>query len=64
MCSSCDNKYNEQRSLSVFSKLFRCKHRHVFLTISKELKIYFRQDRNRLNYLFETSLKKNTKTNN
>lgn len=55
MCSSCGNKYNEQRSLSIFSKLFRYKHRHVVLTIPKELRIYFRQDRNRLNYLFQAS---------
>ena len=28
-CSSCGNKYNEQRSLCIFSKLFKARHRHV-----------------------------------
>lgn len=55
MCSSCGNKYNKQRELSIFSKLFRYKHRHVVFTIPEELRIYFRQDRNRFNYLFKAS---------
>lgn len=54
-CSSCGNKYNEQRSTSIFSKLFRCKHRHVVFTIPEDLRHYFRRDRKRLNLLFEAS---------
>ena len=55
MCSSCGNKYNKQRETSVFSKLFKCKHRHVVFTIPDELRVYFRQDRKRFNYLFKAT---------
>lgn len=55
ICSSCGNKYNEQRSTSIFSKIFKWKHRHVVFTIPKELRRFFREDRKRLNYLFEAS---------
>lgn len=55
ICSSCGNKYNEQRSNSIFSKLFKCKHRHVVFTIPKELRRYFREDRTRLNLLFKAA---------
>lgn len=55
MCSSCGNKYNKQRSISIFSKLFKCKHRHVVFTIPEDLRIYFRKDRKRFNYLFKAS---------
>ena len=55
MCSSCGNKYNIQRSTSIFSKLFKCKHRHVVFTIPKDLRIYFRKDRRRLNFLFKAA---------
>lgn len=55
MCSSCGNKYNTQRSISIFSKLFKYKHRHVVFTIPDDLRVYFRKDRKRLNYLFEAS---------
>lgn len=52
-CSSCGNKYNKQRETSIFSKLFKCKHRHIVFTIPDELRVYFRQDRKRFNYLFK-----------
>lgn len=55
MCSSCGNKYNKQRSTSIFSKLFKCKHRHVVFTIPDELRVYFRQDRKRFNLLFKAA---------
>ena len=55
MCSSCGNKYNVQRATSIFSKLFRYKHRHVVFTIPEDLRIYFRKDRKRLNYLFKAA---------
>jgi len=54
-CSSCGNKYNEARSISIFSKLFKTKHRHVVFTIPDSLRHYFREDRNRLNLLFKAS---------
>lgn len=55
MCSSCGNKYNVQRATSIFSKLFKYKHRHVVFTIPEDLRIYFRKDRKRLNYLFKAA---------
>lgn len=55
MCPSCGNKYNELRSNSIFSKLLRWKHRHVVFTVPEELRRYFREDRNRLNYLFDAA---------
>ena len=55
LCSSCGSKYNKQRSDSIFSKLFKCKHRHVVFTIPEDLRVYFRQNRKRLDYLFQAS---------
>ena len=55
MCSSCGNKYNNQRQASIFSKLFKFKHRHVVWTIPEDLRRYFREDRKRLNLLFKAS---------
>ena len=55
MCSSCGNKYNVQRATSIFSKLFKYKHIHVAFTIPEDLRIYFRKDRKRLNYLFKAA---------
>lgn len=52
---SCGNKYNEDRSISIFSKLFNFPHRHVVWTIPKELRRYFREDRSRLNLIFEAA---------
>lgn len=40
-CSSCGNKYNEDRAISIFSKLFKWKHRHVVFTIPEELRPFF-----------------------
>ena len=54
-CSSCGNKYNEDRTISIFSKLFKHTHRHVVWTIPKELRRYFREDRSRLNLIFEAA---------
>ncbi|MDD2391630.1 MAG: transposase [Bacilli bacterium] len=54
-CSSCGNKYNEARSISLISKLFRSKHRHVVFTIPEELRRVFREDRKRFNLLFKAS---------
>lgn len=54
-CSSCGNKYNEDRAISIFSKLFNWRHRHVVFTIAEDLRGYFRNDRNLLNLLFDAS---------
>ena len=54
-CSSCGNKYNENRAISIRSKLFRWKHRHVVFTIPEELRVYFRNNRMLLNLLFKAS---------
>jgi hypothetical protein len=55
ICSSCGNKYNEQRTNSIMSKLFRYKHRHVVFTIPEDLRRYFKEDRKRLNLLFDAA---------
>ena len=54
-CSSCGSKYNEERSISIHSKLFNAKHRHVVFTIPEELRGYFRNNRKLLNLLFLAS---------
>lgn len=54
-CSSCGIKYNEDRTISIHSKLFNFKHRHVVFTIPKELRGYFRNNRKLLNLLFYAS---------
>ncbi len=58
-CPSCSNKYNKQRSASIFSKLFNC---NVVFTIPDELRSYFRQDKKRfmkvLVYLLENDIGK------
>ena len=54
-CSSYGNKYNEDRAISIHSKLFNFKHRHVVFTIPKELRGYFRNNRKLLNLLFYAS---------
>lgn len=55
VCSSCGNKYNNQREISIFSKFFKYKHRHVVFTIPEKLRPYFRLDRRRFQYLFDAS---------
>ena len=47
--------YNEDRATSIFSKLFKWKHRHVVFTIPEEVRVFFRNNRNLLNLLFEAS---------
>ena len=54
-CSSCGNKYNDSRAISIFSKLFKWKHRHVVFTIPEELRPFFQNDRSLLNLLFKAS---------
>ena len=54
-CSSCGNKYNEDRAISIFSKLFNWRHRHIVFTIPEDLRGFFRNDRSLLNLLFKAS---------
>lgn len=54
-CSSCGNKYNEDRANSIFSKLINWKHRHVVFTIPEDLRCYFRNNRKFLSLLFQAS---------
>lgn len=54
-CSSCGNKYNEDRAISIFSKLFKWRHRHVVFTIPEDLRGIFQNNRNLLNLLFQAS---------
>lgn len=54
-CSSCGNKYNEERAISIFSKLIKYNHRHVVFTIPEQLRGYFRNNRELLNLLFDAS---------
>lgn len=54
-CSSCGNKYNEDRSISIHSKLFRWHHRHVVFTIPDSLRPFFKNNRSLFNLLFKAS---------
>lgn len=54
-CSSCGNKYNEDRATSIFSKLFRWNHRHVVFTTPEQLRPFFRNDRSLFQLLFDAS---------
>lgn len=54
-CSSCGNKYNEDRAISIFSKLIKWRHRHVVFTIPEQLRGFFRNNRYLLNILFDAS---------
>ena len=47
-CSSCGNKYNESRSISIKSKLLEHTHRHVVFTIPKELRTNFLKQKRKL----------------
>lgn len=52
-CTSCGNKYSKERVISIESKLYNCNHRHLVFTIHDSLWNLFREDRTRLNLLFE-----------
>jgi len=52
-CTTCGNLYNIKRATSMQLKLLKCKHRHCVFTIPAELRIYFLQDRKRLDLLFQ-----------
>lgn len=51
-CPSCNQKYREDRTLEIKSKLIKCNHRHFVFTIPIELRKYFRIHRKLLDILF------------
>ena len=51
-CTSCGVKYAKQLAARVSSFCLDVPHRHVVFTIPEELRIFFRQDRSRLQLLF------------
>lgn len=54
-CNTCGVKYAQDRAFNVTKKIINCKHRHIVFTIPKQLRIYFLEDRNLLNGLFEAA---------
>ena len=52
-CNSCGVKYSKERTLHIMTKLIDVKHRHMVFTIPDILWDFFREDRNRLNLLFD-----------
>ncbi len=52
-CTSCGNKYSKDRVISIESKLYNYNHRHLVFTIHDALRNLFREDRSRLNLLFD-----------
>ena len=51
-CPSCGNIYNMRRAAAMSSKVIDAPHRHVTFTIPRELRVFFRLDRDALNDLF------------
>ena len=51
-CPSCGTKYTMDRTDAMSFKLINTVHRHCVFTIDKNLRIFFRRDRNLLNLLF------------
>jgi len=52
-CNSCGIKYSKERTLHIMTKLIDVTHRHMVFTIPDILWDFFREDRDRLNILFE-----------
>lgn len=55
LCNCCGYQYQVFRAQKVKSKLINCNHRHIVFTIAKELRFFFRHDRNLLNQLFKSA---------
>lgn len=51
-CPTCGNLYARKRAEAMAGKLVNCHHRHCVFTIPEELRVYFLEDRSRLNCLF------------
>lgn len=54
-CTTCGKKYVDDRSENMSAKLIKVTHRHMVFTIPEELRVYFQQDRKRLNLLPQKS---------
>ncbi len=54
-CPSCDNKYREQRTIEISKKCINKPHRQFVLTISDELRDYFRKYRKLYDILFTSA---------
>ncbi len=54
-CNSCGVKYVHDRALTMAKKSICCKHRHIVVTMSDKLWLYFQKYRYLLNGLFEAS---------
>jgi len=54
-CNCCGIKYQQNRALSLSSKLINCQHRHIVFTIPLELRFLFRKNRSLLNVLFKSA---------
>ena len=54
-CNSCGMKYQQDRALTLYSKLINCTHRHIVFTIPFELRNIFRANRTLLNLLFKAA---------
>lgn len=52
-CPTCGNLYSIKRSTNMAFKLLNFTHRHCVFTIDENLRHFFLEDRNRLNYLFD-----------
>lgn len=52
-CNTCGVKYAQDRAFNISKKIIRCEHRHIVFTIPEQLRIYFLEDRDLLNGLFE-----------
>ncbi len=54
-CNTCGVKYAQNRAFNISKKIIRCKHRHIVFTIPQQLRIYFLEDRELLNLLFDAA---------
>jgi len=53
-CSSCGTKYAKERADEISKKTLKVKHRHLVFTIPKELRDYFKNDRELFDVLFKS----------
>ena len=54
-CPTCGNLYARKRAEAMAGKLVNCHHRHCVFTIPEELRVYFLEDRSRLDCLFNAA---------
>ena len=53
-CSSCGNKYLQDRVINSKSKLLKTSHRHIVFTIPENLRNYFLENRSLLDLLYDS----------